>query len=126
MITIMGLCTIPACVHKPRWSQKAYAEKVQHWVGKDIRELINTFGYPDKVLKSPDELEVYEYVNVRLYRSPESFYTHIPLYGGTATTHRLGGDITRSICKTWFEIQGQKVVKVQFRGDLCLAPEQTP
>jgi hypothetical protein len=96
---------------------------MNQWKDKSLRELVDTFGYPDKIFQSPDGNEVYEYMSSKLYRTPESFHTHVHPYGSTATTYRMGGDFVSAKCRTWFELQDKKIVKVTFKGQLCRAPE---
>lgn len=101
-----------------------YEEVLDSWVGSDIQELINSWGYPENSYKAPNGNKVYVYKN--------DGSVHIP--GQTTVTNQVVGDNVYSTtntsagvtvdynCSTYFETDTYgKIVTWSWKGNNCVA-----
>lgn len=87
-----------------------YQKMVSSWEGKSVAKLIDAWGYPNNIIKSPHNNNVYVYDQKDEYSYPG----YCTIGGCNPTT-----SITN--CTTWFEISKDKTIKnVSFRGDGCV------
>jgi uncharacterized lipoprotein len=102
---IISLTILSGCA-----SVANYKKAVDTWNGHSAKRLIATWGYPDNMIKSPDDQNVYIYNN----SVAGTFYR--------ADCHGQNCKPLSSItnCSTWFKLNDQDIItQVTFRGPGC-------
>ncbi len=99
---------------------RGYETILNSWIGHDINDLVNKWGYPDSFI-APDGNKVYVFSNSRSFRRP--MYTSMGYDAfGNATATTTGGGTATSWCKTYFEVdQNNKIIKWRWEGNSCRA-----
>jgi len=103
---------------------KNYEIILNRWVGKNINDLISSFGYPRGSFTIPNGNKVYVYSFSRSMRMPTSTTSSYDLYGnsiyGTSTT--TGGQVLTAWCRTYFETNKKNIIiKWRWEGNDCVA-----
>jgi hypothetical protein len=107
-----------------------YSDMVNSWQGQRAEALVNTWGYPDRMITAPDGNPVYVYTHTSVYQTPAyttGNFTHVTTENGQTTIMQSpayigGGQTYYQHCTTWFEINKDKrIVHVSFRGNDCRA-----
>lgn len=112
-----------------------YEENLRSWVGRDISNLIASWGYPSNSFKLPNGNTVYQYNYQRSYTTPITYNTvsnyntnnyaiNNPSYGtyttGSTKTYQTGGQTFNYWCKTFFEVNKSNIiVKWRWEGNSC-------
>lgn len=107
-------------------TEAKYSAKLDTWIGHNIQELINSWGYPDNTLQAPNGNTVYVYgYNATSYIPPTynttSNYNVIgnSVYGNSTTSSYGGYNIQHS-CTTFIEIDSSNtIVRWQWKGNAC-------
>jgi len=109
---IVALCLLSsACA-----SSKMYNQKVSSWIGHDVNELTQVWGYPSSSFVAPNGNTVYAYQRtaqgkVPYYTTPNGF-----AYGN----YTFGGQSTDWYCLTYFEVNSEKIIiQSRWEGNLC-------
>lgn len=103
-----------------------YEAVLDSWMGHDINELINSWGYPDGSFDHPNGNKVYAYSSSGSYIMPttyntQSTYTGVgnTIYGNSYITG-YGGQTLNFWCKTFFEVNSSnKIVNWRWEGNNC-------
>jgi len=107
-----------------------YRKMVLSWHGKNINQLINVWGYPDRTIKAPNGNKVYVYNHRNVYSTPgystggytsvttssegNSIVVQQPLVEHTPQTYY-------EHCKTWFEFNHRHIItRITYRGNSCV------
>lgn len=92
-----------------------YTNAVSSWVGHDVNELVQSWGYPQQTLTAPNGNTVYVYSSVDYGQN--GVYTTPELGVGTWA---MGGQRTEWYCNTFFEVgANKKVVNWRWDGNNC-------
>tara|TARA_B100001094_G_scaffold320982_1_gene368018 strand:- start:164 stop:598 length:435 start_codon:yes stop_codon:yes gene_type:complete len=108
-----GLLLIAGC--STMRTEEGYKERLNLWVDKPLDKLIDEFGYPSKKHKSPDGNIVYE------YESQSTLIHGINQPSNTTSVYSTRIIVNDYVCKTWFELKEQKIIKVSYKGNDCKA-----
>ncbi len=101
-----------------------YEEILNSWVGADVNQLVNSWGYPDGSFEAPNGNKVYVYGSSGSYRMPTQTNTTYnvignTVYGNSVTT---GGQTLNFWCKTYFEVnESNRIVTWRWEGNNCKA-----
>ena len=106
-------------------TEAQYGKVVNQWVGKKSSQLFWAWNYPNKQIILPDGNTVYVYHQSRIldfnqtYADAPQYYSSYGAYGPTYTYSQ----IQKLTCTTWFDVDKKtsKIIKVTFKGDLCMA-----
>ncbi|MDF0605062.1 hypothetical protein HZU77_005260 [Neisseriaceae bacterium TC5R-5] len=122
-------------------TREAYAQKVSSWQGRDVNELLSSWGVPSQTLQMPNGNTLHTYISQFTQQSPlqqNSFYEPggrmvindkdgqsrtVDLPGRWVNNGFMGGGTMHLSCRTNFVInaQTQLVESVSFDGNNCVA-----
>lgn len=100
-----------------------YEQAMNSWIGSDIQEVMNRWGYPDREFKTPYGRTVYEWITKDVHNVPARAYTTHNFNTKKDEVSVSGGYSKYLECKTWVEVDQKKVMKITFHGNWCLAVE---
>lgn len=107
---------------------KKYEAVLNSWMGSDVNNLINSWGYPQGTFDAPNGNKVYVYSRGGSVRMPQTYQTTANVYGygnmayGTATTNVYGGQTLHFWCNTFFEVDSsQRIVRWRWEGNNCVS-----
>jgi hypothetical protein len=107
-------------------TQAKYQAALNTWIGHDVNELVDKWGYPAGSLKAPSGNTVYVYQRGESIPMPTTYQTTASVYGnrnfatGNATTIAYGGGTLDFWCRTYFETNSShKIIKWRYEGDDC-------
>ena len=119
ILTVTLLIIIIGCATTAK-----YEEVLASWLGSDIQELVDSWGYPENSFDAPNGNKVY------VYKERRSIY----LPGETTVTNQVVGDSVYSTantsagisinrhCSTYFEINTSgEIVKWSYKGNECVS-----
>ena len=93
-----------------------YGQILDSWMGSNIEELMNSWGYPGGSFDSPNGNKVYVYSNTGSYTTPVTTST----VDGIVTTH--GGYTLNFSCTTYIETDAfGTIVTWSWKGNNCVA-----
>ncbi|UTH73094.1 hypothetical protein [Chromobacterium sp. IIBBL 290-4] len=122
MKTRLGALLIIAGLLAGCATQQGYSQKVMRWQGRDVNEMLATWGAPSKQLTMPNGNILYT------YRS--AYNEQIPIQGGGFyyPWGVSGGGSTHYSCTTNFvaDPQSHTIISVSFDGNDCVAPVSSP
>lgn len=128
IIILFSVFLLTACV-----SMQNYSDVVHSWRGASINELMNVWGYPNRIERLPGGHRLYIYRDANRGRYPvyttPSHSTMTTRNGRTVATHvpttTSGGGIYDLRCTTWFETNRRhRIVGISFRGNDCVATKK--
>lgn len=95
-------------------------ELLDDWVGATAGELVETWGPPDSTFARPDGVVVYTYERRTQYSKVrgESYVVGGKGYA-TGTTRARVDPAGRTLCRSFFDIAGNKVIRGSFKGPSC-------
>jgi len=103
-----------------------FEENLQSWLGHDINELTQSWGYPSNSFKAPNGNLVYVYSQSSFYTSPTTYstYGNVTRYGntayGNATTYKFGGQTYQRWCNIFFEVdESNRIILWRWEGNDC-------
>ena len=104
-------------------SHEKFALKYDSWLGKNISQLINQIGYPDRTFSLPNKNKVYVYERSRMYSIPS-----FPMmgYGGGYGAYAMfgygGSELIQETCKLFIEANKKgNILKWASRGNHCVS-----
>ncbi len=106
LLVIPATLFLSACI-----SMQNYSDVVHSWRGAPINELLDVWGYPNRIERLPNGHRLYIYSDANKGRYPvyttPSYSSMTTRRGRTTTTHvptvTSGGGIYDLRCTTWFE-----------------------
>lgn len=103
-----------------------YEKKLNTWVGATELELVRTWGVPEQVYETGGQKFLVYTSSRRIWiqGTPPS-YTATTI-GNTTYKNRTGGSPDQEMelnCRTTFELENDKVISWNWKGNDCLAPE---
>lgn len=105
-----------------------YNAMLDTWLGRNINEVINNWGYPDSTFNAPNGNTVYVYSYQSSTYVPQTNYTtttYSPIGGSVysnSTTNSYGGYTINEVCRTYFEAdEVGTIVNWQWKGNACRA-----
>lgn len=108
-----------------------YQIKVDSWKGRNVNHLIHSWGYPNKIIQSPEGNKVYVYHYKQVGRYPIIYHPGSTTvvnngkgdtYINSSQGYYSGGGRYNYSCTTWFEISdSHKIINVTFRGNDCVS-----
>lgn len=113
---------LTACVstEQLQQAQQNYEDALNRFVGFNINQFIERWGYPSSSFTIPNGHKVYEYDRLRSYTEPIN--TQINNIGSTTYATTTGGDTINYSCKTYVETDELGViVKCSVEGNNCVA-----
>lgn len=115
-----------------------YGEVLDSWVGHNINELVDSWGYPSSNFTAPNGNIVYVYSKASTYTTPVTAKTRgnivnstpVVMGGGavvvgnsasySSKTTYSGGQTLNFWCTTYFEIDNDKtIIKWRWKGNAC-------
>jgi len=123
IIFLIILCILQGCATTAK-----YNAILDTWVGHNINELVQAWGYPDSTFDAPNENKVYVYGYQASSYVPQTNYTTTTysVFGSNlysnSTTNSFGGYSINYNCTTYFETNvGGTIVNWQWKGNACKA-----
>ncbi|KOO13326.1 hypothetical protein AKJ18_19140 [Vibrio xuii] len=122
-IVLIILCVLQGCA-----TTEKYNAILDTWMGHNINELVQSWGYPDSTFEAPNGNKVYVYGYQASTYVPQTNYTTTTynvignnLYSNS-TTNSYGGYSVNHNCTTYFEtdVDGT-IVNWQWKGNACKA-----
>ena len=86
------------------------------WLGANINDLVDSWGYPDHEFEAPNGNTVYAYESGRSMTTP--MYIDSDGYG-RSTVH--GGHTFVLYCIRYFEVENDIIIKYRLEGNDCKA-----
>ena len=117
LIILIMSTAVASCMNS-----EAYAQKLDSWVGHDISELVNSWGYNTGSFQAPNGNMVYVWENSSSYTTPVQSNSTSTLIGNQVFTNTTnsGGDTFNFLCRTYFEVNSDNtIVSWQFEGNVC-------
>jgi hypothetical protein len=123
-LVCMSLLLLSACA-----TTKNYQAMLNHWQGAPVKDLMQSWGYPDAGVKLPSGNTVYMYTRQQTFIAPPTPNTTptiinangTPLAVTTYNGQFIGGQELTMTCRTWFEVNPQGViVGTRFQGNNCV------
>lgn len=113
------MLTLSACNTMQIGSEDNYKKELQVYVGKDIANVVKDHGHADNLSQAPNGNRLFIYVNSETSTSPVNCQTT-----SKGKQHCTGGDVSESLCKTYFEVdQNNIVTSYSFKGNNCKSCE---
>lgn len=107
-----------------------YQQTINHWQGKNVQELRNSWGTPSSIAHLPNGNTLYVYNRKQLYTTP-------PMYPATSTNfaqidrkniyianynEAIQGQTLTRYCRTTFEANTQDIItQIHSQGSSCIA-----
>lgn len=101
-----------------------YNAVLDTWMGHDINELVQSWGYPINSFKAPNGNTVYVYGNSSSYTMPTQTNTTYNVVGNTVygNSYTTGGQTLNYWCNTFFEVdEGNVIINWRWEGNRCVA-----
>jgi len=101
-----------------------YEKILESWVGSNVNDLVNSWGYPTSTFKAPNGNTVYSYSSSGSYTMPTNSTTTYNAYGNTlyGNTTTTGGQTLNFSCQTYFEVNDGNVITTwKWKGNNCTA-----
>lgn len=105
-----------------------YAAVCDTWLGHNINELVNAWGYPQSSFDAPNGNKVYVYSKSGSFTMPTQYQTTANVYGsgnyayGTSTTNVYGGQTFNFSCNTFFEVNSSNIIVIwRAQGNNCVS-----
>jgi hypothetical protein len=118
-----------ACATTSTKTSKGYTQMCLDFVGKDIENVIEQWGYPDRTLREAAEGNVYVYQQIKdPFGLDKIDYTPLIDYPPFIRYPEINGEVTGGYargqnCLTYFETDREdRIIKVMWKGD-CTAEE---
>lgn len=132
LITLIALIILFCCGCA---TTEKYEAKLRLWMGRDISDLIASWGYPSNSFKLPNGNTVYQYDYQRSHTTPitykvvsnhntQNYVVNNPSYGtyttGNTKIYQTGGKTFNYWCKTFFEVNKSNIiVNWRWEGNSC-------
>jgi hypothetical protein len=119
IVFIILVVLISACATTAK-----YEAILNTWVGHDVNELVNSWGYPQNSFKAPNGNTVYVYGSSGSYTMPTQTNTTHNVIGNTVYSNSTttGGQTLNFWCRTYFEVDdSNKIVTWRWEGNRCTA-----
>lgn len=119
LVALALACSLSGCA-----TTEKYENVLSSWVGSDVNQLVNSWGYPQNSFQAPNGNTVYVYGTSGSYTMPQqttSTYNAVgnTVYGNSTTT---GGQTLSFWCKTYFEVDdSDRIVTWRWEGNNCKA-----
>ena len=118
IISVLGLLLLAACA-----SSADYEARLNRWIGASERDLITTWGVPDKQYQVDINIKMLAYVDRQNVSYPGTFSTCLGGGGGRfGYSNCIGGTPPSSesyTCETTFMLVGGRVSKWGHKGNSC-------
>jgi hypothetical protein len=102
-------------------TQAKYEAILNTWIGSNINNMMNSWGYPSGSFKSPNGNTVYVYGDSRTMTMPTQSRTTQDFLGNYETTI-TGGETINLHCTTYIETDEHgMIVKWSFKGNHCVS-----
>jgi len=101
-----------------------YEASLNSWMGHDVNELVNSWGYPVNSFKAPNGNTVYVYDSSGSYTMPINTNTTHNIIGNSIYSHSTttGGQTLNFWCRTFFEInESNEIVLWRWEGNNCVS-----
>ena len=101
-----------------------YNAILDSWMGKDVNNLVNSWGYPQNSFKAPNGNTVYVYGHSGSYTMPTQTNTTHNVVGNTvySNSQTTGGQTLNFWCRTFIEANEQNIiVNWRWEGNNCVA-----
>lgn len=100
--------------------QSRYDNTMQSFVGKDINDLIRTWGAPQQVYEMPNGNKMYTFSRGQTVQQPIVTVPGQPGYNRSGPTYTIGGGTSTYYCILNFEVNSDnKVVYGTYEGNHC-------
>ena len=99
-----------------------YEAALDSWLGHDVNELVDSWGYPVESFKAPNGNTVYVYNSSRSYAMPTQTTSTYNVHGKTVYGHSTttGGQTLEFWCRTFFEVSdSNKIITWRWEGNDC-------
>lgn len=101
-----------------------YETVLNTWMGENVNNLVNSWGYPQKSFNAPNGNMVYMYGNSSSYTMPTQTNTTYNIIGNSAYGNSMttGGQTVNYWCRTYFEVnESNTIVNWRWEGNRCTA-----
>jgi len=99
-----------------------YKIVLDSWVGSNVNQLIDSWGYPSNSFKAPNGNTVYMYTSSGSYTMPTQTISTYNVYGNTiyGNSTTSGGQTLNFWCKTFFEVNQDNIITTwRWQGNNC-------
>jgi hypothetical protein len=99
-----------------------YEEVLNTWIGADVNQLVDSWGYPQNSFEAPNGNKVYTYSSSGQITMPTQTNSNYNIYGNTiyGSTTTTGGQTINLSCTTHFEADPTgRIVKWSYKGNQC-------
>lgn len=122
MRLVLALCClllVSACAG----SSKEYVERMNRWIGASEKELVSTWGVPDKSYQVDSKTLMLAYVDRKNVSYPGTFSTCVGGWGGRFGYNNCIGGVPPTnetyVCETTFMLVSGRVTKWGTKGGGC-------
>ena len=113
--TVLTLLLMVGCA-----TTENYNKILDTWIGADITDLMDSWGYPQGSFDSPNGNKVYVYSEGGAYTTPVT--TNTTVVGNTVQNHTYGGITVNYNCTTYIETDDSgTIVTWSWEGNNCVA-----
>lgn len=119
LIAVLVIALLSGCATSAK-----YNAILDTWMGHDVNELVNSWGYPQNSFKAPNGNTVYVYGSSGSYTMPTQTNTTYNVVGNTVygNSYTTGGQTLNFWCRTFFEVNDQNIiVNWRWEGNNCKA-----
>jgi hypothetical protein len=120
ILIILIIMSFPSCGPSRAEIQSKYDNTMQSFIGKDINDLIRTWGAPQQVYEMPNGNKLYTFSRGQAVQQPVVTIPGQPGYNRSAPSYTIGGGTATWYCILNFETNpNNEVIHGTYEGNNC-------